>query len=105
MNTPQSVKVDERTQAVAFEASAGAHLFIIVALLIDAMCRRFIFHEAVLDLCAILAVSGAISTVYMVRHKVWEVGERFGWKVAIISAVMLIVLAVVGFILAMTKTV
>jgi hypothetical protein len=33
------------------------------------------------------------------------VGERFGWKVAIISAVMLIVLAVVGFILAMTKTV
>ena len=55
-------------------------------------------------LAAILAVSGAISTVYMVRHKVWEVGERFGWKVAIISAVMLVVLAVVGFILAMTKT-
>jgi hypothetical protein len=104
MNTQQSVKVDERTTSVTLEASTLAHLFITVALLIDATCRRFIFHEAVLDLCAILAVSGAISMVYMVRHKVWEVGERFGWRVAIISAVMLIVLAVVGFILAMTKT-
>jgi hypothetical protein len=103
MNTHQSVKVDERTEAVASQGIKWAHSFITVVLLIDVMCRRFVFHEAAWDLFVLLVVSGAISTVYMVRHKVLEVGESFGWKVAIIFAVTLIVLAVVGFILAMTK--
>ena len=104
MSTDQNVKIDERTEAVASQAIARGYVFITVALLIDFMYRRFVFHEEAWDLFVMLVVSGAIGTVYMVRHKGWDVGESFGWKVAIISAVTLAVLAVVGFILAMTKT-
>jgi DNA-binding XRE family transcriptional regulator len=104
MSTDQNVKIDERTEAVASQAIARAYAFITVALLIDFMYRRFVFHEAAWDLFVMLVVSGAGTHVYMVRHKVWDVGESFGWKVAIIYAVTLAVLAVVGFILAMTKT-
>ena len=103
MNTHQSVKVDERTTAVTCEASTLAYCFITVALFIDVICRRFVFHEAILDLAAILGGSGTISIFYMIRHKVWEVGKSFWWKFAIIYAVTLVVLAVV-IILAMTKT-
>lgn len=105
MNTHQSVKVDERTEAVASQGLAWSHGFITVALLMDVMFRRFVFHEAAWDLFVLLVVSGAIVTVHNVRHKVWEVEESFVWKVAIIWAVTLVVLGVVGFILAMTKTV
>jgi hypothetical protein len=104
MSTDQNVKIDERTEAVASQAIARAYAFITVALLIDFMYRLLVFHEMASDLLAMLVGSGVISMVYMVRHKGWEVEESFGWKVAIIVAVTLAVLAVVGFIRAMTKT-
>lgn len=102
MSTDQNVKIDERTEAVASRGIAWAHSFITVALLIDVMYRNFVLHEAAWDLFDILVVSGVISAVYMIRHKAYEVPESFGWTVAIVLAVTLAVLAVVGFILAMT---
>ena len=104
MNTDQSVKIDERTEAVASQGIALANSFITLGLLIDFLYRRFVFHEAAWDLLLLLILSGTIVTVHSVRHKVWEVGESFGWKVAIVYAVTLVVLAVVGFTLAMSKT-
>ena len=104
MSTDQNVKIDERTEAVASQGSTWAYAFIAVALLIDFMYRLFVFHEAPWDLLIILIVSTGISTGYMIRHKAWEVEESVRWKMAIISAVTLAVVAVVGFILAITKT-
>jgi uncharacterized membrane protein YsdA (DUF1294 family) len=66
------------------------------------MYRAVVFHEAAWDLFALLGVSGAISAVYLARHKV--LGQLFGWKVAIIGAVVaLVVGAVAAVILTMTK--
>jgi hypothetical protein len=104
MSTDQNVKIDERTEAVAGQAIARAYVFITVALIIDSMYRRFVFHEAAWDLWVMIIGSGTITFVYMVRHKGWDVPESFWWKVAIIYAVTLAVLGVVGFIVAMTKT-
>jgi hypothetical protein len=104
MNTHQSVKkVDERTHAVASQGIAWAHSFITIALLVDVICRRLVLHEMAWDLFALLGASGAISMVYMIRHKGWDVGESFGWRVAIIYAVALVALASIGFVLAMAK--
>ena len=104
MSTDQNVKIDERTEAVASQAIARAYAFITVALLIDFMYRRFVFHEEAWDLLVMLVGSGTFTWVYMVRHKAYEVPESVWWKAAIIYAVVLMVLAVVGFIIAMTKT-
>ncbi len=104
MSSDQSVKIDERTEAVASQAIARGYIFLAVALLIDSMYRLFVFREVPWDLLIILIVSSGISTGYMVRHKAWEVEESVRWKMAIISAVALAVFAIVGFIIAMTKT-
>jgi hypothetical protein len=101
MNTQQSVKADERTVAVAHAANTWGLNFISFALLIDIMYRGVVFHEAAWDLFALLGASGAISTVYMARHKV--LGQVLGWKVAIIGAVAAFVVAAIAAILAMTK--
>ncbi len=102
MNTHQSVKVDERTTAVTYEAGTLAFAFITVALIIDVMCRHFIYHDKAHDLVIILFVSWGISAGYKLRHK--AVDEPLWWRVAIICLVTLIVLGVVGFIVALTKT-
>ena len=100
MNTQQSVKADERTAAVAYAANAWGFNFITFALLIDIAYRGLFLDEAAWDLFALLGVSGAISMVYLARHKV--LGQVFGWKVAIISVVVALVVGVVSAIL-MTK--
>ena len=101
MNTHQSVKADERTVAVAHAANTWALNFISFALLIDILYRAAVQKEAAWDLFALLGVSGAISTVYMARHKV--LGQMSGWKIAIIMALGALVAAVVSAILTMTK--
>jgi hypothetical protein len=104
MSTDQNVKIDERTEAVASQAIARAYAFITAALLIDLMYRHLVFHEAAWDLQVMLVGSGTFTWVYMVRHKGWDVPESLRWKMAIGAAVGIAVFAVVGFILAMTKT-
>jgi len=104
MNTQQSVKADERTVAVAHAANTWALNFISFALLIDIMYRAAVRKEAAWDLFALLGVSGAISTVYMARHKV--LGQLFGWKkvilALILAAVLAFVIAVISAILVKT---
>jgi hypothetical protein len=102
MSTDQNVKIDERTEAIASQASAWAYFFISVALLIDLMYRNLVFHETAWDLVGMLVGSGTFTWVYMVRHKGWDVPKSFGWEVAILYAVTLAVLPVVGFMIAMT---
>ena len=102
MSTHQVVKADERTVAVVDASSRWAYNFITFALLMDIMCRAAVRKEVSWDLWALLGVSAAISTVYMARHKV--LGQLFGWKLAIIGAVVaLLVAAVVAIILTITK--
>jgi hypothetical protein len=78
MTTHHGVKADERTAAVAYKANTWGFTFITFALLIDIWYRAAFLGEAAWDLFALLFVSGAISTVYMVRQQVW--GQVFGWK-------------------------
>ncbi len=102
MTTHESVKADERTAAVAYKANTWGYNFITFALLIDIAYRSVFLDEAAWDLFALLGVSGAITTVYMVRHKV--LGQVFGWKVAIIvTVVSIVVAAVIATILARTN--
>jgi hypothetical protein len=101
MNTNQSVQQDERTAAVLYAGTTWGYNFITFALLIDIMYRNVVFHEAPWDLFALIGLSGAISIVYAARHK--ALGQVFGWKSAIVFAVVAIVAAVVAAILAMTK--
>ena len=101
MNTEQPVKRDERTVAVAYAANTWGFNFITFALFIDIMYRNVVLHEAAWDLFVLFGLTGAVTTVHLARHKV--LGQLFGWKVAIVMAVVAIVCVVVGFILAMTK--
>ena len=98
MNTPQSVKADERTVAVLYASNAWALNFVLFALLIDIWYRARFRHEVAWDLIALFGIIGAIITVYLARHKV--LGQVFGGKVAIIFAVVALV---VGAVLAMIK--
>ena len=66
------------------------------ALLIDIMYRSAVFHEQPWDLFALLGLSGGISMVYLARHKV--LGQLFGWKVAVVLALVALVAAVVSVI-------
>ena len=93
MSIHQSVKADERTVAVVHASNTWGLNFITFALLMDIMYRGVVFHEAAWDLFALLGVSGAISAVYLARHKV--LGQLSGWKVAILGAVAALVSAVV----------
>jgi len=105
MSTDQDVRIDERTMAVARAANTWGFNFISFALLIDIMYRAAVRKEAAWDLFALLGVSGAISMVYMARHKV--LGDLFGWKkvilAVILAAVLAFVVAVISAILARTK--
>ena len=101
MSTDQGVKRDERTAAVAYVANTWGFSFITFALLIDIIYRAAFLDEAAWDLFALLGVSGAITTVYMVRHKV--LGQVLPWKMAIIGFVVALVIGVVAAILAMPK--
>lgn len=101
MNTHQGVKADERTAAVAYKANTWGLNFLTFALLMDVVYRGMFLDEAAWDLLALVFVSGAISMVYMARHKV--LGQVFSWKMMIIATVVALVVAVVSAILAMTK--
>jgi hypothetical protein len=101
MSTGQDVKIDERTVAVVDRSSRWALNFISFALLIDIIYRAAVLHEAAWDLFALLGVCLAISVVYLARHRV--LGQLFGWKVAIIGAVVAFVVAAVAAILATTQ--
>ena len=101
MSTHQSVKADERTVAVLYASNTWGLNFMCFALLIDIMYRNVVFHEAAWDLFALLGVSGAISMVYLARHKV--LGQVFGWKVMLLVGVVAFVAAVVAVIITITK--
>ena len=101
MSADQNVRVDERTVAVLHAANTWGLNFITFALLIDIMYRAAVWKETSWDLFALLGISGAISAVYLARHKV--LGQLFGWKVAILMAVGALVAGVIAAILAMTK--
>jgi len=93
MSTDQNVKIDERTVAVLHTGNTWGLNFITFALLIDIMYRSVVFHEAAWDLFALLGVCGAISAVYLARHKV--LGQVFGWKVGIIGTLVAFVVAAI----------
>jgi len=68
----------------------------------DIMYRAAVRKEAAWDLFALLGASGAISMVYMARHKVLR--QVFGWKRAIIALVAAVVVAAItAVILTLTK--
>lgn len=98
MNSDKSVKMDERTIAVARAANTWGLAFIGFALLLDIMYRSAVFHEAPWDLFALVVMSGVVSAGYMARHKVlWQVYSK---KMLILMVVVAIVAAALGAILA-----
>ncbi len=99
MNTPEGVKVDERTVAVAHAANTWGLNFISIAILIDIMYRSAVLHEAPWDLFALLGASSVISTIYMARHKV--LGQVFGWRLAIVVVGTALVAAIAAAVLTM----
>ncbi len=52
MSTPECVERDERTVAVENASYRWAYLLLTYALLVDAMCRSLVRHEASWDLMA-----------------------------------------------------
>ncbi len=99
MNTPQVVKVDERTVAVAHAANSWGLNFLTFAILIDIMYRSAFRGEAPWDLFALLGASSAVSAVYMARHKI--LGQLLGWKQVAILIGAAMVSAMAAAILAM----
>jgi hypothetical protein len=100
MTSPESVQRDERTVAVANASYKWAGVFVMFALLIDVMCRAWLFDEAAWDLMALVVVTGAIPTMYQARHKV--LGRRFGRKAVLLALLGGAIGFVVATILAMT---
>lgn len=101
MNVHQSVKVDERTIAVAHTANSWGLNFVLFALLLDVMYRAVAYNEAAWDLLALTVVAGGISSAYMARHKV--LGQLFGWRQVVIMVIAAVVSAIVAAVLAMGK--
>ena len=65
------------------------------------MYRGVFLDEEAWDLFALLGVSGAITMVYLARHKV--LGQLFGWRTIIGVVVTMVISAVVAAIVTMTK--
>jgi hypothetical protein len=104
MNTEQEVKIDERTVAVVNASSRWALNFVLFALLVDVIYRGAVRNEAAWDLFALVIIGSGISTVHLARQKV--LGQVFGWKIAIISIVVAMVVgAVIAAILTITKAI
>lgn len=103
MSAQQCVKTDERTVTVLYAANTWSLNFIIFALLIDMMYRSVVLDETAWDLFALFGVSGVIQSVYLARHK--ALGQLFGWKVAIILAVLAFVVGIVAAIVTMTNVI
>jgi len=101
MNAHQSVKADERTVAVVHAANSWGLNFILYALLLDVMYRGLFLDEAAWDLLALVFVAGAVSTVYMARHKV--LGQLFGWRTILVMVIATVVSVIVAALLTMTK--
>ena len=65
------------------------------------MYRSLFLDEAAWDLFVLLGLTGAVTTVYLARHKVLD--QVFGWKLAVICAVVAFIAGVAGALLAVTK--
>jgi hypothetical protein len=101
VNPEQSVKTDERTVAVLYASNTWGLNLIVFALLADIMYRSAVLHEAPWDLFVLLGGSGAISMLYLARHRV--LGQVFGWKAVILMALAALIAAVVSAMLVVTK--
>jgi hypothetical protein len=77
MDAEQPVKRDERTAAVENAAFKWAYNLLFFGLLLDWLCRYQIWNERAWDLVALLCISVAIITVYLIRH---EAAGLLSWK-------------------------
>jgi hypothetical protein len=94
----QYVERDERTVAVENASYRWAYILLINALLIDALYRAMVRHEAAWDLMALVVLGGATATIYQARQKTLSHG--WGMKVALIAYMA----AVFGIIAALALT-
>ena len=99
MSAHQSVEYDERAVAVYKTGTQLAHVFLLVALLIDVMYRGMFRDESAWDLMALIVVSGAIGTIYNARQKVlgkaWLKVMLVTVCVAAVTSVVLVVVTAV----------
>ena len=99
MTTQKSLERDERTLAVENASYRWGYLLLSYALLIDAVYRGKVRHEAAWDLLALVVVGGAVCALYQARRKILV----HGW---VMKAVLVACLAgVIAVILAMTRTI
>lgn len=97
MSTHQSVDRDERTAGVEKDGITWAYNFLAFALLIDVMYRAWVLRENAWDLLLLVIASGAVSSIYLVRHKSLS---RSLARVMLIVAVVAFVVAVIGTMVA-----
>lgn len=95
MNTEQPVERDERTVAVENAGFKWAYHFLVWAILLDAMYRGKVWHETVGDLFALVGISVAFCTVYLIRHKAAVVEWR---KSLIAYAIAMLVLVLFNWL-------
>ena len=100
MNSQPTIQADERTLAIAHAANTWGLNFIIFALLLDIIYRNAVLDQACWDLFALIIMSGAISRLYMAKHKV-VLGQVINWKMRIVLAVVAFLVAFVAALLAM----
>lgn len=98
MNAPIEVKADERTLEVAHQANTWGLNVIAFGLLLDILYRSAFRSEAPWDLFALLFVSGAVSLMYLARHK--ALAQVFSWKLVVLLAVISVISAVAAVIIA-----
>lgn len=95
MSTHQSVDRDERTEVVEKAGLVWAYNFLLFALLIDVMYRTWVLRESAWDLLALVVASGAVSWLYLMRHKALSHELK---KVVLFAAAIGAVAAVVGIV-------
>ncbi len=101
MNTDHPVEIDERTVAIANASYKWALSFVTFALLIDACCRSWFFHEAAWDLLALVVVPGIGCSLYQARQKIW--GRRIWQLRFLLALVAAIVAAIVAAVMSAIK--
>lgn len=103
MSVPENVVRDERTVAVENAIHRVAFVFVLFALLIDAACRSFFFHEAAWDLLALAFVPGFVCMIYQHRQKALNWPSR---KVMLfrLAGVIFVAIIAAGIAVIMLKT-
>lgn len=87
------VSKDERTIFVENKSFSLGYIFMGFALLFDIMYRSFKLGQSSFDLFAIIIMSGLISTVYQLKHKILNKG----WVKTIMIAIFIAIITSILF--------